>query len=344
MPVKTMLVTGASGMVGRHVVDRAIEQGYQVRALVQPGSETTGLENLPHVELVQGDLTAAATVPPLVEGVDVVVHTAGMVGDWGALQAYRAINQDAVETLLHAISKRATPIDKFVHISSLGVYKWGDHYGEDETVPPDYVGYDGYTTTKAQAELICRRYIDEHQLPITIIRPGFMYGEGDRHVLPRVVETLKAGTMMMIGDGKKVLDNLYVGNCADAIMLAVENPAAVGQVYNIRDERLVDRNEYISAVCAAIGAKMPRRVPCWVAKNAIQPMRVLGRLMNKRSPPLVTKPRYKFMALNLDYSIEKAKRELGYVPRVDFVEGIDIALEPYRVPSAQPSRAEVATA
>lgn len=328
MSDKRMLVTGSTGMVGRHVVRRAVECGYRIRALVQPGHDTTPIENL-GCEFITADLTKADTVPPLVEGVDVIVHTAGMVGDWGAFEEYKAINQDAVETLLKAVHERNPSLDRFVHISSLGVYRWGDHFGEDETVPPDYVGYDGYTTTKAQAELICQRYIDEHKLPVVMIRPGFMYGEGDRHVLPRVVETLQAGTMMMIGDGCKVLDNLYVGNLADAVMLAVEKPEAIGQIYNIRDERLVDRNEYIGTVCDAIGARMPRRVPCWLAKRAIKPMAAIARMIGKTTPPRVTKPRYKFMALNLEYSIEKAKRELGYVPKVDFKQGIPIALEPY---------------
>lgn len=329
MSDKLMLVTGSTGMVGRHVVRSALEKGFRIRALVEPGEDTSPIEGL-GCEFVTGDLTKPETSPPLVQGVDVIVHTAGMVGDWGPLEDYKAINQDAVETLLEAVRQHNPSIERFVHISSLGVYRWGDHFGEDETVPPDYVGYDGYTTTKAQAELICQRYIDEHNLPIVIIRPGFMYGEGDRHVLPRVVETLRSGMMMMIGDGTKVLDNLYVGNLADAVMLAVEKSAAIGQIYNIRDERLVDRNEYIGTVCEAIGARMPRRVPCWLARRAIKPLARIARVIGKTTPPRVTKPRYKFMALNLEYSIEKAKRELGYVPKVDFQQGIPIALEPYR--------------
>ncbi len=330
MTQKRMLVTGASGMVGRHVVRQAVQDGYAIRALVHKDELPDSINDLT-CEIVYGDLTQPESVPPLVDGVDVVVHTAGLVGDWGPMADYKAINQDAVVTLLEAVRQRREPLDRFVHISSLGVYRWGDHYGEDETVLPDYVGYDGYTTTKAQAELICQRYIDEFKLPVVMIRPGFMYGEGDRHVLPRVVETLRAGTMMMIGDGNRVLDNLYVGNLADAVMLAVENPAAIGQIYNIRDERLIDRNEYIGAVCEAIGTPLPRRVPCWLAKNAIKPLAAVARMIGKQSPPLVTKPRYKFMALNLEYSIDKAKRELGYLPRVDFTEGMPVALEPYRV-------------
>lgn len=328
MSDKLMLVTGSTGMVGRHVVRRAVELGYRIRALVQPGHDISPIENL-GCEFVTCDLTKPETVPPIVEGVDVIVHTAGKVGDWGPLEEYKAINQDAVETLLEAVVARNPSIGRFVHISSLGVYTWGDHFGEDEAVPPDYIGYDGYTSTKAQAELICQRYIDEHGLPIVMIRPGFMYGEGDRHVLPRVVETLRSGKMMMIGNGRKVLDNLYVGNLADAVMLAVEKPAAIGQIYNIRDERLVDRNEYISTVCQAIGARMPRRVPCWLARRGIKFLGRIARWTGKTTPPLVTKPRYKFLALNLEYSIDKAKRELGYAPKVDFTEGIPIALEPY---------------
>lgn len=281
------------------------------------------------MEIVTGDLTQPECIPAAIEGMEYIVHTAGLVGDWGPMEDYRAINQTAVESILAALVKRGGTLKRFVHTSSLGVYRWGEHHGEDETVPPDYVGYDGYTTTKAQSELICQRYVKDHKLPIVVIRPGFMYGEGDRHVLPRIVETLRAGTLMMIGDGKKVLDNLYVGSLAEAIMLALDKEVAIGQTYNIRDERLVDRNEYVGTVAQALGVKMPRRAPYWLARAAIKPMHYTGKLLGFKKPPLLTKPRFKFMALNLEYSIAKAKRELGYAPKVDFQEGMKIALEPY---------------
>lgn len=328
MAARRMLVTGANGMVGRHVVREALRHGYQVRAFVRHDDDQGPLRGL-DVEIVTGDLTQPGCIPPALVDMEYVVHTAGLVGDWGPMEEYRAINQTAVESMLAALVKRGGPLKRFVHISSLGVYRWEDHHGEDETVPPDYIGYDGYTTTKAQAELICHRYTKDHKLPIVILRPGFMYGEGDRHVLPRIVETLRSGKLMMIGDGKKVLDNLYVGSLAEAVMLATEKDAAVGQIYNIRDERLVDRNEYVGTVAEALGVRMPRRAPYWLARAAIKPMHYTGKLLGFKRPPLLTKPRFKFMALNLEYSIAKAKRELGYAPKVDFQDGMKIALAPY---------------
>lgn len=328
MAAPRMLVTGANGMVGRHVVREALRKGYDVRAFVRKHDDQSPLRGL-DVEIVTGDLTEPECIPPALADMEYVVHTAGMVGDWGPMADYRAINQTAVESILAALAKRGGPLKRFVHISSLGVYRWEDHHGEDETIPPDYIGYDGYTTTKAQAELICQRYIKDHKLPIVVIRPGFMYGEGDRHVLPRIVETLRAGTLMMIGDGKKVLDNLYVGSLAEAVMLAADKDVAIGQIYNIRDERLVDRNEYVGTVAKALGVRMPRRAPYWLARAAIKPMHYTGKALGFTKPPLLTKPRFKFMALNLEYSIAKAKRELGYAPTVDFQDGIKIALDPY---------------
>jgi nucleoside-diphosphate-sugar epimerase len=212
-------------------------------------------------------------------------------------------------------------------MSSLGVYPARHHNGTDETTPPNLNGFDGYTRTKAEADVLLDRYIQEHGLPVVKMRPGFMYGEGDRHVVVRLVEMLRAGRVRMIGDGKRLSDNTYVGSLADATMLAIERPGIDGHAFNIRDERLVDRNEFVGTVAEYLDLPFPRRVPLWVAKTAVGPIEGVARLVRMQSPPLLTHARMKFMTLNLDYSIDKAKRMLGYKPTVDFQDGIKIAMD-----------------
>jgi nucleoside-diphosphate-sugar epimerase len=109
-------------------------------------------------------------------------------------------------------------------------------------------------------------------------------------------------------------------------LLAVEKPGIDGETFNIRDERLVTREEFIHSVADYLGKPHPRHVPEWVGKALVGPVERIARLRGRKTPPFLTRAQMKFMTLNLDYSIAKAKRMLGYAPRVDFREGIVEAL------------------
>jgi nucleoside-diphosphate-sugar epimerase len=160
-----------------------------------------------------------------------------------------------------------------------------------------------------------------------ILRPGFIYGPGDRHALPRIVERLRAGKMKFVGRGDRLLNNTSVENLCDAILLAVEKPGIDGETFNIRDERLVNREEFIHAVADYLGKPHPKHVPEWIGKALVGPVERIARLRGRKTPPFLTRAQMKFMTLNLDYSIAKAKRVLGYAPRVDFRDGIAEALD-----------------
>ncbi len=163
--------------------------------------------------------------------------------------------------------------------------------------------------------------------PATMLRPGFIYGPGDRHVLPRLIEKIRAGKMKLVGDGKKLLNNTNVGNLVDAVMLALENDAALGEAFNIRDERLVDRVEFVGAAADYLGCPRPKHVPLRVAKVATAIVERIARWRGRKTAPVLTRARMKFLTLNLDFSIAKAKRVLGYQPKIDFRDGIRLALD-----------------
>jgi nucleoside-diphosphate-sugar epimerase len=312
-------------MIGWHTVRRALAEGYQVRAMIRPTSDRSPLEGLP-VEIVEADLGNPETLEPAVAGAQVVVHAAAHIGDWGPIHQYRQINVVALEHLITACARQPT-FRRFIHISTLGVYPARDHFGTDETVPPDLKGLDGYTRTKAEGEILLRHHMKHFGFPAVILRPGFVYGPGERHSIPRVIENLLAGRLKFIGDGTKVLNNTYVGNLVDAIFLAVDHPNAVGETFNIRDGRLVTRQEYINTIADYFGRPHPGKVPLWLAKLAVGPMEWWAKLAGWKNPPLLTRARIKFMALNLDFSIEKARKVLGYEPRIDFQQGIKETLD-----------------
>jgi nucleoside-diphosphate-sugar epimerase len=325
MTSKTVLVTGATGLVGRHFARRAAEAGYDVQAMVRAHSDRSALAGV-RVRFVEGDLARPETLPAALAEADIVVHAAAHVGDWGPAEKYRAINVVALEHMLVAV-ERLGRLQRWIQISSLGVYPARHHYGTDESVPPDLGGLDGYTQTKAEAEIIVNRHIREHNLPAVILRPGFIYGPGDRHALKRIVDKIETGKMKFLGRGDKVLKNTSVENLCDAILLALEKPGVLGETFNIRDERLVTREEFIHTVADYLGKPHPRHVPERLGRALVGPIEAIARLRGRQTPPLLTRAQIKFMTLNLDFSIAKAKRVLGYRPRVDFREGIVAALD-----------------
>ncbi|MEM1069933.1 MAG: NAD-dependent epimerase/dehydratase family protein [Planctomycetota bacterium] len=321
----TVLVTGASGMVGRWVAKRLIDEGYDVSVMVRPSSDRSALEGL-NAKFVEADLSKPETLPAAVEGMEYVVHAAAHIGDWGKAELYRKINVVGLEHLLTAV-RQNPDFKRWIQISSLGIYPARDHFGTDETADANPEGLDGYTRTKAEAEVLLNRYISEYQFPAVILRPGFIYGPGERNFFPRLVENIRAGKMKMIGDGQKFLNNTCVHNLVDATVLAMEAPEVLGETFNIRDERLVTREEFVSAFTKEMGKPYPPKVPEAIARMLVVVLEGGAKLVGAKKPPLVTKARFKFMAVNLDFSIDKAKRVLGWQPRVDFTEGIREALD-----------------
>ncbi|MGL4460610.1 MAG: NAD-dependent epimerase/dehydratase family protein [Planctomycetia bacterium] len=328
-----ILVTGASGFVGGHVAEAFAKRGDSVRTIVRPTSASKLLEEW-GVERIVGDLTDPAVADEACRGVDAVVHCAAKVGDWGPIAEYREVNVHALERLLQAAAKN-TSLRRFVLVSSLGVYPARDHYGSDETTPLPTKHIDAYTQTKAEGDRLALAFLEKTPLPLTILRPGFVYGPRDRTILPRILSNLKEGRVMYFGSSKKVLNNTYVGNIVDAVFRALEKPAT-GGVYNIRDAELVSKRHFFETIADLAGLPRPSAtLPLSVAYPMCWLMETGGWLFS--TPPVLNSARLKFMGLNLDYSIAKAQRELGYAPAVGFDEGVRKAIDWLKATEAEPA-------
>ena len=284
---RSVLITGATGMVGSAFARRAVEAGYAVQALVRRNSNRGALDGLP-IEFIEGDLAEPESLPAVLANAEIVVHTAAHVGDWGPAEKYRAINVIALEHLIHAAA-RSPRFTRWVQVSSLGVYPARHHYGTDESIPADAVGLDGYTRTKAEAEFLLNHHIREHQFPAVIVRPGIIYGPGDHHALPRFIEKIENGKMKFIGRGDRLINNTYVGNLVDAMLLAVENPAVIGETFNIRDERLVTREEFVNTIADYLGKPHPRHVPEIIPRLLVGPIERIAKLRGRQDPPFLTR-------------------------------------------------------
>ncbi|MBL8819219.1 MAG: NAD-dependent epimerase/dehydratase family protein [Planctomyces sp.] len=316
-----ILITGATGLVGSHLAEQARSRGLRVRALVRAGARSDLLKSW-GVELVSGDLDQPESLRKATEGVTLVIHCAAKVGDWGPTDEYRKVNVDGTRALLDAALATGS-LKRWIQISSLGVYEGRDHFGTDESTPPSTTGIDGYTLTKVESELLVCDYIRNKKLPAVVLRPGFIYGPRDRTILPRLLERLKSGKFAYLGSTDKLMNNTYVGNLCEAVWLAIEHDDVVGEVFNIHDPRSVTKKEFMNTVCDAAGIPQPKKVvPLPVARFLASAMEKLWKLMGKKEAPLLNSARIKFLGLNLDYSIEKARRQLRYNPSHDFREAM----------------------
>ena len=326
---RTCLITGAGGLVGSSLAEASVKRGYKVKALIRTGSDGSFLEKL-GVEVVRGDLQDKSLPIEATQGVDTVFHCAAKVGDWGSVDSYRQVNVEGLRKLLDSLNP--AQLYKFVHFSSLGVYEARHHHQTDESTPPPDQHFDGYTQSKMESEKLALQYQKEKGYPIVVLRPGFIYGPRDRTVLPRLMEKLKTKEVKYIGSSSYAMNNIFVGNLVQAAFLALDNPNAVGEVFNLTDGEKVSKKRFITTIAKGMNLPTPffLPVPLWLVKLIASSMEKKALKRGALEAPKITKANIKFLGLNLDFSIEKAKRILGYAPAKTFDEGMAETLNWYK--------------
>jgi nucleoside-diphosphate-sugar epimerase len=147
--------------------------------------------------------------------------------------------------------------------------------------------------------------------------------------MPRLIGTLRTGAFRYLGGGERALNTIYIDNLVDAVLLAIHRQQAVGQVYNLTDGEFVSKRKFIESLSEGMGIAAPRRsIPLWLARLVMKWMYFTHR--QSPTPPRLTHARYKFLGLNLDFSIDKARNELGYQPHVPFEEAMRATTAWYR--------------
>jgi 2-alkyl-3-oxoalkanoate reductase len=318
------LVTGATGLLGSHIAERLVRAGRKVRAAVRRNSDTRFLDTL-GVEKVVGDLTDEGSCRGLCAGVEAVFHAAAKVGDWGPWSEFQRHTIDATGNLARAAATAG--VRRFVHISSISAY--GHPNAKDlvldETAPlgVNVNRWSYYTLAKVTVERLLWEMHRQKQLPLTVIRPSWIYGPRDRTTIARLHRMITTGKVKILGQGDNRLNTVYAGNIADACLLAVEKPAALGQAYNISNDGTITQLEYLTKLAAAFGCPVPtRHVPFRVAYSAGFVCECVGRLLRTKKPPFITRYGVWLMGRDVFFSTAKAQRELGWQSRVGYDEGI----------------------
>jgi nucleoside-diphosphate-sugar epimerase/predicted dehydrogenase len=240
-----VFVTGASGFLGGHLVTKLAQQGVAVRALARPSSRIAHLRSL-DIDWVDGSLADGEKLKTLLNGCEVVYHCAAATkGPWSD---YLESTIRGTERLLAA--SLATGVRRFVHVSSLSVYGVGELADgalvtEDTPYEP-YPALRGfYSHSKIEAEKRVVAYSREHGLQTVILRPGTIYGPRGKVFFPRIGYSIKHRVFVVIGRGSSLVPLTYVGNVADAIVLAGTQEQAAGHIYNIVDDGEITQRQYL---------------------------------------------------------------------------------------------------
>lgn len=317
-------LTGASGYTGGHILKRLLARGDEVKALVRQGSITLDLQSS-GAEIVPGVLGRADDARRLIEGCDAVMHVAAVYRTAGhAGSYYREINVEGTRKLLEAAI--GAGVRRFVHTSTVGVH------GDVKNPPCDEVGpiapSDIYQETKAEADDMAREFGRAHALEVAIVRPAAIYGPAETRLL-KVFKSIARGRYAVVGTGRPHYHLVYIDDLVDGFLLALDRKEAAGETFIIGGPRSLSQDDLAREIAKATGGSVwPFHIPAW-------PIQRLGDLVEAVCVPLRLEPpihrrRVDFWVKNRSFSINKARRLLGYEPKVDVVEGITRTARWYR--------------
>jgi nucleoside-diphosphate-sugar epimerase len=322
---RRVLVTGATGLLGSHLAERLAARGDRVRALARPGSTTEFLESL-GVEIVRGDLTDVGDCEAATSGVSQVYHCAAKVGDWGTWAEFQRGCMDATRTLAEAAGRSG--VDRFLHISSTSAYGHpADRerpVDENEPLGQNIWFLDYYTRSKVDCERILWDLASAGKLPLTIIRPSWLFGERDRTTIPRFLREFGRGRVLVLGKGDNPLSAVYAGVVADAAILAANDPGSRGEAYNITNQGPITQREFLDLIADALEVpRVTRHIPYRLAYAGGFLLEMQGRLLRTARPPRVTRYGAWLLGRYLEYSTEKARTRLGWQPALGYRESIE---------------------
>jgi 2-alkyl-3-oxoalkanoate reductase len=320
-----VLVTGGTGFTGKALVERLLDQGHQVVALdYKEGLETDHLRAR-GAEVILGSVTDRPIVERSMKDVEFVFHLAAAFRELNVPNSfYDQVNVEGTRNVLDAARRQG--VRKFVYCSTCGVHGNVDHPPANEDAPIRPADY--YQRTKYEAEPYVKRDAGP-TMETVILRPAAIYGPGDPERFYMIFKRVARGTFPMFGSGRTLYHPLYIDNLVDAFLLCIPPKIGNGREYLIADEEYYPIEEIVRAVARALDVKVKiPHYPVW-------PVVAVGHVVEKLCKPFGIVPpifprRVDWYRQNRAFDISRAKRELGYRPRIALEEGLRVTGAWYR--------------
>lgn len=316
----TAFVTGGSGFVGERLIRTLVGDGEAARALARSDRSAETVEAAGATP-VRGDLGDVDAMAEGMRGCDAVFHAAAKVAQWGRWRDFEDVNVRGTERVLEAARRAEVP--RVVHASTEAVLVGRPHLrGVDESVPPPRKPMGPYGRTKEAAERRVRAAADDG-LETVIVRPRFVWGTGDRTLLPALAESVRKGQFMWMAGGRYRTSTTHVDNVVEGLRLAAEH-APPGSTYFVTDGEPLEFRRFVTELLATRGVDPgTRSVPRWVAWSMAGLAEAAWTVLPLSGEPPMTRAIVRLLGEEVTIDDGKARRELGYEGRVTVDEGLE---------------------
>ena len=317
------LVTGANGFLGSYIVRELLERGYEVTAMTRRRNELLATMNL---QVIHGDVRSYENILKACQDQEVVFHTAGVSGIWGSWKHFHGNNTIGTRNVVEACMQ--TDVTRLIYSSSPSVTFDGGHQinvNESEGYPKKWLCH--YPHSKALAEQCVLEADDDPDLMTCALRPHLIWGPGDRHLIPRLLQRAKTKQLRRVGDGTNLIDTIYVENAALAHVQAAEamedGSPVCGSAYFISQDDPVNCWGWINEILelAAI-PRIKQSISFYWAYRLGYVLETMHELFNLESEPRMTRFLAAQLARSHYFDISRAKRDFGYYPKVSNSEGM----------------------
>jgi len=324
-----VLITGASGFIGSHLINTLINKGYFVRGIYRNNkiSDRIKINTKESFEEVKADLSNIADLTQIVKDCDIVIHSAGLASDWGSFDIFKENNYTATVNLLNITKKEGC--GTFIYISSAAVHGFGEHLDSTETGPYYKLKY-SYSRTKKMAEDYSLKE-NSSNFKVVVIRPGNVYGPGDYTSTYAMFRQIKKGSMGYIGGGRAYTCPVYIDDICEGIAATLTADNISGEVINITDGQRVTWKEYVDRMYEVSGSsKHPINLPVWSAYLAAFFLTGFYKIFQFKRAPALTLYRVDQASNNYHFNNMKAIKKLGFSPTVFYWEGLKRTVDAFK--------------
>ncbi len=314
-----IFVTGASGFVGQAVSRHLVQKGHQVRAMSRRAETDAALQALGAIPV---RCALNETTAQHLFGCDYVIHCAAKVDEWGDLGDYWRANVTGTKNMLEVAQQ--AHVKRFVHVGTeAAIFSGQDLRNVDETAPLALDSPFPYAQTKAHAEAAVIRAAEMTSgFETIVIRPRLVWGPGDQTILPVITGMAARGRWTWVNGGQNMTSTTHIANLVHALELALTSGTS-GESYFVVDGAPVQFRDFITRYARTAGVALPdKNLPGWVARTTAFVLDPLWRLMNRKSPPPITRFGAALLLAEATINDSKARRDLGYAPVITLDDGL----------------------